>query len=652
MHLNWNTMEKKSYELTIGRKSKSVELLQSSDGRNAIAALYTDSLDGSLFDLTSTTPIYENRFIRLIQKSIKGCTLQSNSPDVLITDIYDKDGNPIYYKFLIRRSGFTSVYVNNVLVTNINDFFIFSNEKGTVRYEYSDGTSEEFEDERYPVFINSKDSSLRTILDIDNKFYNYTPDGNLFSIFVPSTNVSFKSKDITLIEMEQYDKNNPDYLKLYLKPFSVTKNINTEHGKYQLDYSADFPTIHIKRMEKEHAVVKDGYIYVKNNSIFDYDISIYLADPAGRVISEIDNRNNIFNSRNVFLKTGKIYLKDILSSIDLSSDNVILISYNYSHYENNNISIPGDIASDAEYISVGIMPTKISVDGRTANSELGIQYYVFDNLGNISYKNEVKNHSSFRRIVGYGFGEHGYSENGYSGIIEKNITEEDVRVGNIEFDEFGYSEYSYSFGPYGGKHLISYEDLLATMLISNSRIGYIELYKIKLKDLSNIPLVLNNRISVPKIGSQSIREVKDIKSSVFAVRLNNNRIPLFNAGIVDINVNNSTKSRLMKYKKDEMSTYYKADISKDKKEYLDIEYVEDDNKLSFYKSPGKLYKEDDLYNIYGIGRHSETEWSKVEYESKVIHEGFVYFKVSNFELDSFKSIGISYGDCYPEIRTI
>lgn len=61
-------MEKKSYELTIGRKSKSVELLQSSDGRNAIAALYTDSLDGSLFDLTSTTPIYENRFIRLIQK--------------------------------------------------------------------------------------------------------------------------------------------------------------------------------------------------------------------------------------------------------------------------------------------------------------------------------------------------------------------------------------------------------------------------------------------------------------------------------------------------------------------------------------------------------------------------------------------------------
>ena len=171
-----------TYTFTIGRQPESIRLRQSSDGLNAIAAIGTDSLGGSLYDIKQEKSISVNSYIKLIQESIRGTEFKANTVDVLITDIYDANNNALFYKAFIRRVGYESVSVNGKDVTVFDDIFLYSEEKGTVVYRYPDGRVDEIKDEFYPVYINSTDASLRFVLDVDGKGFDVRD--MLFSCFI------------------------------------------------------------------------------------------------------------------------------------------------------------------------------------------------------------------------------------------------------------------------------------------------------------------------------------------------------------------------------------------------------------------------------------------------------------------------------------
>ena len=637
-----------TYTFTIGKQPESIRLRQSSDGLNAIAAIGTDNLGGSLYDIKQEKSISVNSYIKLIQESIRGTEFKANTVDVLITDIYDANNRPLFYKAFIRRVGYESVTVNGKDVTVFDDIFLYSEENGVVAYKYPDGRVDEIKDEFYPVFINSTDASLRFVLDADGKAFEVgdIPNGE-FSLYVRANNLSYKTKDNAVLKIRQYNTNDTNSLNIYVGPYSYLTKVQDEHRTYDLEYKKGFPDQAIVRAMSEVASIDGSYIVLKNNNLFDFDIEVQLIDSLGRVIKRIDNSEGIFNARSVFLKSGKIYSPDLIIALSQYEYSKISVNYNYVKYLTNNVSIDLNLLDDMDYISVGITPDRVSIEGNHLNYGQTIKYFVFNKMGFIEYQNGTQNLSSYQRITGYGFGEKGYGEHGYSGHIEEPGTiEEVVRTAVKSYNKSGYSEGYFSFGPFGGSLINTVDGLASISLEENSSVGYIELCRIYKKDLRNTPIVINTRKSIPNNGTHGLREIKTVSNSVFSLSLEQKPLSFLNAGVVEILSPNSTKASLVSYSKDEVhSTYkidYKNDISKDIPEFVD-----DEVELSFKKDSSRYnFEYDSKYNLYG---YSNGLWEVVEHKVRksIKEEKSIYIQVDNRELLKYDFIGVAYGNALP-----
>ena len=72
----------KTYKFTIGKQSESIRLKQSGDGLNAIAAIATDELDGSLYEVRPQKEISANGYTKAVSESIRGTEFKANTIDV------------------------------------------------------------------------------------------------------------------------------------------------------------------------------------------------------------------------------------------------------------------------------------------------------------------------------------------------------------------------------------------------------------------------------------------------------------------------------------------------------------------------------------------------------------------------------------------
>ena len=80
-------IKKIEYKFAIGRNSDSVLLKQISNGLNAVAAVDTSRLNGSIYNITKTGVVNYNRQIKIIKETIKGTTFKANTSDILLTNV-------------------------------------------------------------------------------------------------------------------------------------------------------------------------------------------------------------------------------------------------------------------------------------------------------------------------------------------------------------------------------------------------------------------------------------------------------------------------------------------------------------------------------------------------------------------------------------
>ena len=95
-----------TYSISIVGKAHSAEFQQATDSRNAVVAVDTSPLNGSLVEIEHKGQNDRLRFVRMESKSISGITIRSSSPDILITDIVH-NGRPMWYKYQLRAEPFT-----------------------------------------------------------------------------------------------------------------------------------------------------------------------------------------------------------------------------------------------------------------------------------------------------------------------------------------------------------------------------------------------------------------------------------------------------------------------------------------------------------------------------------------------------------------
>lgn len=639
----------KTYKFTIGKQSESIRLKQSGDGLNAIAAIATDELDGSLYEVRPQKEISANGYIKAVSESIRGTEFKANTIDVLITDIYDASNKPLYYKAIIRKEGFESIKAGEYEISVLDDHFIYTENKSSyVTYNYTNGTSETIKEEFYPVYVNGADISLKTIADIDGKYFSVSESSNGdFSFYVKKNNLAYKVKENSILKIRQFNTNDKNAINIYVGPYNYESKVNDGDATYHLKYRKSLPEQYVTRAMSEIVSIDGNYIATKNNNIFDYEINISIVDSLGRVIRRVDNPEKFFHERTVHLRNGMLYAPDIIAIMRDIPNSKIALDYNYVKYNTNNISIDKKQLLDLDYISVGITPDIVSVGDHDVLYSQTVKYYVFNKMGFIEYQNGGSSISSFQRIIGYGFGEYGFSEYGYSGHILKPGTMEDfIRVAVKSYNKTGYSTDGYSIGPYGGSYINTREGLNEISLDGNSPIGYIELCRIYRKDITNLPIVLNNRKAIPIKESSGLRKVHTLSNSVFNVFLGEQTQSFLNAGVVEVYTPNSTKASLMHFSKDKTySTYhllYSPDISK-----ANHKFVTDTTKLGFKKDTSKFnFENKDLYAIYG---YKDGDWYPLNINKRVHIEAeeSIYFKVENYELSRYDFIGVAYGNSVP-----
>ena len=90
-----------TYNISIVGKRHSAEFQQATDSRNAVVAVDTSPLNGSLIEIEHKSQGDRLRFVRLESKSISGIAIRSSSPDILITDVIH-EGSPMWFKYQLR----------------------------------------------------------------------------------------------------------------------------------------------------------------------------------------------------------------------------------------------------------------------------------------------------------------------------------------------------------------------------------------------------------------------------------------------------------------------------------------------------------------------------------------------------------------------
>ena len=589
-----------TYNFTVGKATESLHLVESSDGRNAIAALDVSDYDGTRFDIENVRSLISNKYAKVSSRSIVGTVIESNTDDILITDVISPSGDALYYKGLIRFKGATSILIDGVKVDTNDDKFFYTNDRGTVTYVF-ENRSIEIEEEFYPVYINGHDHQLDEIMSMDDKYYSAIRDGELFSITVASSDVYVSVKNDSWLSVKEYNKRKPKELNLYIKPYFCGVPDIYQGYDSLLIYEAEQPSVSIIDVSMGMCSVYGDYIYLPHEYIYSSDIVLYMVDPKDITIKKQVEISKFGNS--VFLKSGKVYAPELSRTVS-ENGYKIAADYRYAIYEQNNISIPIVNPSEVDYISVCITPTRIRRDkADSINLSNDIKYFVINKFGS---------------------------------IIESNV-------------KVDYTDYVTYFNIIGGEvfeiplttkpEISQYKDIFSIY-------GLSEIAKVRIKKIPT-KAVANNRLSIPKQDSSGLRQVRDISNSINVLKYMGDKNLFLNAGVTSIPTDISTNASIAKYISGPIKTVLKIDYSRDINE-VNYTEVSDSEILSFAKDMSKFSKTDKTkYKVYGIYNSEVTEFdmSGAVYPED---EDAIYLAMDNSTLLMHDAIGVSYGSNLPK----
>ena len=452
------------------RESFPSQAILLSDNKSSIFSLKNIVQDESLSILKR---IYD------IKSLAKSTNILSNSIDILMTDRFSKDGEPLPFKVIKKVKFPDKILINGIEHTDYDANFIYTHlNSGKVEYVSKNGDIIFTEDaEFFPMFIWENYIHLSDIIAKDNKTFSYSSNKEKILIKCSKSNVFASVTPGSIFEL----KNDSEML-FHLDPF-IYRNIREVDGEkvtFDYDYSRVLPNLRTVKCE-DVKLVNNDILKLSNGKIIKDTVKVSIVDTkSGVEIYSLDNSEESIGNHNINASKGEINIKNFLDHNSVDPKNYIFIaSYNYLDLIGNKVFL------DSQSVSLknrkaffNIKPTRIKNGSLVTNFEPSILYTITEQNGEIvSSIDEAIPLYEYTIPVYKGFGEDAYSEHGYSGITDE-IDDEIVMSADSTVGT-GFGENAYSDGPFGGSFLKNIEDIRRLLDIQNNSVaGSIEIAEI------------------------------------------------------------------------------------------------------------------------------------------------------------------------------
>ena len=339
-----------TYNISIVGKKHSAEFQQATDSRNAVVAVDTSPLNGSLIEIKHKSQGDKIVFVRLESKSILGTTIRSSSPNILITNI-TFNGLPLWYKYPLRGEPiFTKGYWDKSPYHHkMDDSWIYS-DAPFIDVQYGDVKLREI---GIPVYVKESNHFLNAIKNLDDRTYSVSQDASGdYLIRCKGSEVKFSAIDGEVATISEYTNPGSDIVGIFANEYSSDRivPIEEERAKYRFQ-SPEFIASIIKTNTAK-LPVKSGIVQLPHKYI---------------------NSVKSHESKNIVYNQGMLIVDESLKSID--------VEYEYIEPVNNYSNIPLDIIRDSSVVKVYATPYSITKGGAEDFLNTELLYSVFDKTG-------------------------------------------------------------------------------------------------------------------------------------------------------------------------------------------------------------------------------------------------------------------------------
>lgn len=608
-------MPTKSYDVILGTESTVFDNYNSS----AIDSfLIADNIGSEvrLTHLEHDDPNFAVKKVYSVQSSIRKTKIEANTIDLFMTDLYDADGGPLFFKTPRKLAHINKVLVNGNEAPLIDSNFIYTNEiNATIEY-YQDEELVLFDQPNYyPIFIWDQLVYLNDIIALDNKKISFRERKGRISISASKPNVYVEvDNSESIFKLSKIDDFTFLMYPFYYRTSRMVDGIN---HVFIYDYTKSIPNL--KTISHELCFVEgNSYIKLFNSKILKESVEIEVYDRETRQVIEIVNSGNAtLKNQNIDSQKGIINISGILEDGDYSVEkNYFKASYSFMELKDLTVELErfsNNLFNKDIYFS--IKPTKILFDKSQYDFPVRVTYSIFDD-DRLEFTTDTEftlsepiwyNH--------YGYGEEGYSEHGYSGIADPEL-EPHYDYQKYINDDKGYSEDGYGDGPFGGDYIKSIDSMRRLVeLRQDSIIGSIIVAKYSTKPIiSDSNIHLNNRYSKVVNANSSFRKL-DLYSGF-----------LLHNSVSDEYSDIITPAGIQKINK-VASIYFPGDVVQKENAFVDIQF-DIEHISSLFNVSNEI---DDQY-ILDSGLYPEAKVKSELYEE---FQNNFEFNIDNFALFAY-----------------
>lgn len=331
-----------------------------------------------------TSSPYVSKQIESIKTSRGQTVISANTTDLLITDVFDQNGKPLWRKVPIVDRGQTKVLVNGEVPEASDQHFIYTNER-VVLISYIDVDSEIIANARsssYPVFPAEYSAAYQALMAIDDRHFVYTiKSRGMINVSVNRKNIEAAIDDDGLFSAKRVSK---DYVGI--QP-AIHKDFRTIDGKSAvIEYNYASNPFNIIRIYDEYAnLTPELCLFTSLPEIIPSSIKIEIkniyTDQVVHTINAVDIQLDMID-----MSFGKIKLPALPSSIDaLSSELGFFISYSAIFNNRLYVSIEDrGIKKDCQ-MSFFVTPSMVRYDGQEVASDPRLTRLVIDSSNRYEY---------------------------------------------------------------------------------------------------------------------------------------------------------------------------------------------------------------------------------------------------------------------------
>nr|DAD60275.1 MAG TPA: hypothetical protein [Bacteriophage sp.] len=333
-----------TYNISIVGKRHSAEFQQATDSRNAVVAVDTSPLNGSLIEIEHKSQGDRLRFVRLESKSISGIAIRSSSPDILITDVIH-EGSPMWFKYQLR--GEPSIEQKAKWTKDEN--WIYSSSP-YLNIQYGNIKIREV---GIPVFVKESNHFFNAIKAIDNRTYSVSQDSSgEYIIRCKNQNVSFSSIQGEIATVSEYTNPSSPTVGIFANEYSSDRIASV--GEVKAKYRFQSP-------EFVASIIKTNKVKVPVNS------------GVAKLPHRYINLAKGYDHKKVVYNQGLVIVDGDIHSLE--------VEYEYIEPVNNFASIPLDIIRASSVVRVYATPYSVTKGDAEDFLNTELLFSAFDKTG-------------------------------------------------------------------------------------------------------------------------------------------------------------------------------------------------------------------------------------------------------------------------------